>query len=52
MRTVNLVYLFFELGPLEIENRHLSHIFMSTLFGERLMHLPFDFIFDNDMALA
>ena len=31
---------------------HLSHIFMSTLFKEKLMHLPFDFIFDRVMALA
>ena len=27
-------------GPLNIENSHLSHIFMSALFRERLMHLP------------
>ena len=52
MRTVNLVYLLFELCPLNIENSHFSHIFLSTLFRERLMHLPFDFIFDSDMALA
>ena len=44
MRTVNLVYLFFELCPLNIENSHLSHILMSSLFRERLMHLPFNFI--------
>ena len=25
---------------MNIENSHLSHIFMSTLFRERLMHLP------------
>ena len=46
MRTVNLVYLFFYLCPLNIENSHLSLIFMTTLFRERLM--PFDFIFDRD----
>ena len=50
MISVSLVYLFFELWP--IENSHLSHIFLSTLFRERLMHLPFDFIFDSVMALA
>ena len=31
---------FLRYGPLNIENSHLSHIFMSTLFRERLMHLP------------
>ena len=41
MRTVSLVYLLFlRYGPLNIENSHLSHIFMSTLFRERLMQLP------------
>ena len=30
---------FLRCGPLNIENSHLSHIFMSTLFRERLMHL-------------
>ena len=51
MRTVSLFYLRFELCLLNIENSHLSYIFMSTLFRERLMHLPFDSIFDRDMAL-
>ena len=31
---------FFRYGPLNIDNSHLSHIFMSALFRERLMHLP------------
>ena len=52
MMTVNLVYLFFELWHLNIENSHLSYIFMSTQFRERLIHFPFDFIFDRDMAFA
>ena len=47
MSNVSLVHLLFELCPLNIENSHLSHIFMSTLFRERLMHLPFDFIFSQ-----
>ena len=46
MRTVSLVY-FLSYVPLNIENSHLCHIFMSTLFRERLMHLSFDFIFDR-----
>ena len=29
---------------MNIENNHLGHIFVSTLFREKLMHLPFDFI--------
>ena len=44
MRSINLVYFFFELCPLNIENSHLRHIFMSTLFRERLIQLPFGFI--------
>ena len=36
---------------MNIENSHLSHIFMSALVGERLMHLPFDLIFERVMAL-
>ena len=43
---------FLSYGPLKIENNHISHIVMSTLFRERLLHLPFDFIFDRVMALA
>ena len=31
---------FFSYDPLNVENNHLSHIFMSALFRERLMHLP------------
>ena len=27
-------------GPLNIENSHLSYIFMSALFRKRLLHLP------------
>ena len=52
MRTVTPVYLLFSYGLLNIKDSHLSHLFMSTLFRERLMHLPFDFIFDRVMALA
>ena len=29
---------------MNIDNIHLGHIFMSTLFRERLIHLPCDFI--------
>ena len=35
-----------------MKKNHLSHIFLSTLFREILMHLPFDFTFDRDIALA
>ena len=31
---------------MNIENSHLSHIVISILCKERLMHLPFDFIFE------
>ena len=33
LRTVSLLFIYFlSYGPLNIENIHLSHIFMSTLF--------------------
>ena len=35
-----MALLFLSYDPLNIENSYLSHIFMSALFRERLMHLP------------
>ena len=50
MRTVCLLYLLFELRPLNSENSHLSHIFMSLLGKTNAPYL--DFIFARVMALA